>query len=202
MVNGIIESVDTTETCVATGMNTIMRTVGGAIGGQIAAAVLTAHLDLDGELTDAGFTAAFATITVSLVVAVIFVLAIPGRRRLPVQVPAPAGLAEAALTPAAEPDRAPGVLVGRVRRSGARVPAAVLTVIGLDGREVLHTRADAAGEFTVEVPPGRYFVIATDAGRTPHAVSVELNGHPVDLDLVLPTAVVRPDRAEPRVALR
>ncbi|MBA3745674.1 hypothetical protein [Sporichthya sp.] len=46
-------------------------------------------------------------------------------------------------------------------------PGAV-TVIGLDGREVLHTRADDAGEFTIGVPPGRYFVVATDAGRSDH----------------------------------
>ncbi|HUR74625.1 MAG TPA: MFS transporter [Sporichthya sp.] len=189
MANVIIEAVEPTETGVATGMNTIMRTVGGAIGGQLAAAVLTAHLSATGDLTDTGFTAAFATITVSLVVAVFFVLAIPARPR-PAVVPGWAPEAVVALTPGIEPHPPAGTLSGSVRRSGSRVPAAVLTVIGVDGREVLHTRADAAGEFTVRVPPGRYFVVATEAGRTPQAVSVELNGHPVTLDLALPPAPV------------
>jgi hypothetical protein len=181
-------------------MNTIMRTVGGAVGGQLSAAVLTAHLDLNDEITDAGFTAAFWVITISLVAAAAFVLLLPGRARrapAPVEVPAtgadevevPEGLAfEAAVGPGAgsEPGLHPALLSGRVRRDGVHVPAAILTVIAGDGREVLHTRADDAGEFRLDVPSGRYYVVVTDDGRDPRAVGVLVNGHPVRLDLTLP----------------
>jgi hypothetical protein len=168
-----------------------MRTVGGAVGGQLSAAVLTAHLAANGDNTDSGFTAAFTVVAVSLVAAVVFVLAIPGKRRG--RAPAaevPAGLVEEVVTGlGVDTELASGVLLGRVQRGTARVPAAVLTVIGMDGREVLHTRADESGEFAVHVPSGRYYVIATDEGRDPQAVAVELNGHPVTVNVALPSPV-------------
>lgn len=181
MPNLIIEAVEPSQTGVATGMNAIMRTVGGAIGGQVAAAVLTGYLTASGYPREAGYTLTFLLLAGALGIALISVLAIPKPARA-------AGVTRGPVEVAPEPDPAPGVLLGRVRRADTRVPAAVLTVIGLDGREVLHTRANDAGEFTIEVPPGRYFVVVTDAGRSPQAVSVELNGHPVDLDLLLPSS--------------
>jgi hypothetical protein len=201
MANAIIENVEPTETGVATGMNTIMRTVGGAVGGQLSAAVLTAHLGVGGNPTDAGYTAAFTVIAISLLGSVVFVLAVPGRRHArkaaatsPGAEEVPAGLLVEPAVPIAIDEPLSGqTLAGRVRRGRERVPAAVLTVIGDHGREVLHTRADDAGEFRIHVPSGHYYVIVTDAGRDPKAVAVELNGHPVSLDVALPA----PDVTEP-----
>ncbi len=202
MPNLIIEAVEPTQTGVATGMNAIMRTVGGAIGGQVAAAVLTGYMAANGYPREAGYTLTFLLLAGALALALVSVLAIPAPKAAPVTAPGPVPvLAEVAAIPVvgSDPD---SVLLGRVRRRGVGVPGAVLTVLGTDGREVLHTRTDDAGEFTIEVPPGRYFVVATDAGRSPQAVSVELNGHPVDLDLILPAPLVQPEPAERWVALR
>jgi len=98
----------------------------------------------------------------------------------------PLGLGAEAAVPVAVVEPALGTLVsGRVRRGGAPV-AAVLTVIGPGGRQVLNSRADERGEFAVSLRPGRYYVVATDAGRDPRAVAVDVNGRPVQVDLALP----------------
>jgi EmrB/QacA subfamily drug resistance transporter len=81
MANLIVEAVPQRQTGEATGMNTIMRTVGGAFGAQIAAAIVTGHLEPGTSYpAESGFTEAFAMGAVALLVALVAVLLIPGRR--------------------------------------------------------------------------------------------------------------------------
>jgi len=81
MANLIVEAVPQHQTGEATGMNTIMRTVGGAFGAQIAAAIVTGHLEPGTSFPqESGFTTAFAMGSVALLIALVAVLLIPGRR--------------------------------------------------------------------------------------------------------------------------
>jgi hypothetical protein len=101
------------------------------------------------------------------------VLAIPTRIQrpaAPVAVPTPVGL------------------FGRVGRpDGAAVPAAVLSVIAEDGRQIAWTRADSDGGYHLDLAdPGRYLVVAADAGRDPQAIEIRLDGRPVELPITLP----------------
>jgi MFS family permease len=77
MANLIVESVDVTQTGVATGMNTIVRSIGGAIGSQVSAGIVTATLAANGLPTERGFTIAFASCAVALAVAFVVALRIP-----------------------------------------------------------------------------------------------------------------------------
>ena len=77
MANLIVESVDVTQTGVATGMNTIVRTIGGAIGSQVSAGIVTATLAASGLPTERGFTIAFASCAVALGLAFVVALRIP-----------------------------------------------------------------------------------------------------------------------------
>ncbi len=89
MANLIVEAVEQRQTGVATGMNTIMRTIGGSLGGQIAASIVAGHISArTGFPTESGFTAAFLLSAAGVGGAFLFALAIPGRRRAPVAVPA------------------------------------------------------------------------------------------------------------------
>jgi EmrB/QacA subfamily drug resistance transporter len=89
MANLIVEAVEQRQTGVATGMNTIMRTIGGSLGGQIAATIVAGHVSSrTGLPTESGFTIAFLLSAVGVAGAFACALAIPGRRRAPVAVPA------------------------------------------------------------------------------------------------------------------
>jgi EmrB/QacA subfamily drug resistance transporter len=89
MANLIVEAVEQRQTGVATGMNTIMRTIGGSLGGQIAASIVAGHVSSKTGLpTESGFTAAFALSGAGVAGAFAFALAIPGRRRPALAVPA------------------------------------------------------------------------------------------------------------------
>jgi EmrB/QacA subfamily drug resistance transporter len=89
MANLIVEAVEQRQTGVATGMNTIMRTIGGSLGGQIAASIVAGHVSsATGLPTESGFTAAFLLSGAGVAGAFGFALAIPGRRRTALVVPA------------------------------------------------------------------------------------------------------------------
>jgi MFS family permease len=79
MANLIVEAVPAEQTGVATGMNTIVRTIGGAIGATVTAEIVTATVTASGQPTERGFTIAFATSAVGLVVAFLAGLAVPSR---------------------------------------------------------------------------------------------------------------------------
>jgi EmrB/QacA subfamily drug resistance transporter len=89
MANLIVEAVEQRQTGVATGMNTIMRTIGGSLGGQIAASIVAGHVSsATGLPTESGFTAAFLLSGAGVAGAFACALAIPGRRRAALVVPA------------------------------------------------------------------------------------------------------------------
>ena len=77
MANLIAESVDVTQTGVATGLNTIVRSIGGAIESQLSAGIVTATVASTGLPTERGFTIAFASCAVALAVAFVVALRIP-----------------------------------------------------------------------------------------------------------------------------
>jgi EmrB/QacA subfamily drug resistance transporter len=87
MANLIVDAVPQSQTGEATGMNTIMRTVGGAIGAQVSASIVSGHVAASGLPTDVGYTSALTMGTISLAVAFLAGLLIPGR---PTLAPAPA----------------------------------------------------------------------------------------------------------------
>jgi MFS family permease len=79
--NLIVQAVPSTQTGVASGMNTVMRTLGGALGGQLSATFIannTAH----GFPTVTGFTDTYVMATVFLVVCVVAGLLVPGVSRV------------------------------------------------------------------------------------------------------------------------
>jgi hypothetical protein len=55
MGNLVVQAVPSTQTGVASGMNTVMRTLGGALGGQLAATFIVDHM-AGGLPTVTGFT--------------------------------------------------------------------------------------------------------------------------------------------------
>ncbi|MDH6588280.1 EmrB/QacA subfamily drug resistance transporter [Streptomyces sp. SAI-133] len=76
---------------------------------------------------------------------------------------------------------------GTVRHSdGTVVPGAALTLIDVAGAQIGREAGGADGRFALPAPgPGSYVLIAAASGHQPQAVSVTLDGHPVELDLVL-----------------
>ena len=80
--NLIVQAVPSTQTGVASGMNTVMRTLGGALGGQLSATFIannTAH----GLPTVTGFTDSYLMATAFLAVGVVAGLLVPGGRTAP-----------------------------------------------------------------------------------------------------------------------
>ncbi len=74
--NLIVKAVPSTQTGVASGMNTVMRTLGGALGGQLAATFIannTAH----GLPTVTGFTDSYVMATIFLVVCMLAAITVP-----------------------------------------------------------------------------------------------------------------------------
>ncbi|WP_185806111.1 MFS transporter [Streptomyces sp. RP5T] len=94
-------------------------------------------------------------------------------------------------TPAIPQARAPRTAAapvrGTVRRSdGTVVPRAALTLIDVAGAQIGRGTGSEDGRFTLAAPgPGSYVLIAAASGHQPQAVSVTVDEHPVELDLVL-----------------
>jgi MFS family permease len=81
MANLIIEAVPPSQTGVATGMNTNIRSIGGALGSSIATSIIVTDVLPSGLPKETGFVVAFLVCGVSMVVAGLAALAVPGRRR-------------------------------------------------------------------------------------------------------------------------
>jgi EmrB/QacA subfamily drug resistance transporter len=75
--NLIVQAVRSTQTGVASGMNTVMRTLGGALGGQISATFI-AHNTAHGLPSVTGFTDTYVMATLFLVVCVLAAVLVPG----------------------------------------------------------------------------------------------------------------------------
>jgi MFS family permease len=76
--NLIVQAVPSTQTGVASGMNTVMRTLGGAVGGQLSATFIADNV-AHGLPTVTGFTDTYAMATLFLIVCVLAGLLVPGR---------------------------------------------------------------------------------------------------------------------------
>jgi hypothetical protein len=76
--NLIVQAVPSTQTGVASGMNTVMRTLGGALGGQLSATFIVAHTR-HGLPTVTGFTESYVMATVFLVICAFAGLLVPAR---------------------------------------------------------------------------------------------------------------------------
>lgn len=61
--NLIVQAVPSSQTGVASGMNTVMRTLGGALGGQLSATFIAGNIAADGLPTVTGFTESFLMAT-------------------------------------------------------------------------------------------------------------------------------------------
>ncbi|UGS36647.1 MFS transporter [Capillimicrobium parvum] len=81
MANLVVNSVEPTQTGVATGINTITRNIGGAVGGQITASLLASHALASGHVAESGYTIAFAISGVAALAALAVCLLVPNPRR-------------------------------------------------------------------------------------------------------------------------
>ena len=73
----IVDAVPSTQTGVASGMNANIRTIGGAVGAAVMASIVTSKLLPDGLPKESGYTAGFAMLSVSMVLAAAAGLLIP-----------------------------------------------------------------------------------------------------------------------------
>jgi EmrB/QacA subfamily drug resistance transporter len=95
--NLVVQAVPTSQTGVASGMNTVLRTLGGALGGQIAATFVV-ESTVHGLPTMTGFTRTFAMATLFMACCVVAGLLVPVRRKLAVSAARGAAGASAAET--------------------------------------------------------------------------------------------------------
>ncbi len=115
--NLIVQAVPSSQTGVASGMNTVMRTLGGALGGQLSATFIASNIAAGGLPTVTGFTESFLLATGFLALCFIAGLLVPkvlapdggGRRprakpRCPLPTP-PSRRRLAPLAPVIDPDR-------------------------------------------------------------------------------------------------
>lgn len=81
MATLITESVEPTQTGIATGMNTVMRTIGGVIGGQVGAALLSANVIRATHVPAAhGFGVAFGVSAAAAFVGAVVAIFVTPRR--------------------------------------------------------------------------------------------------------------------------
>jgi EmrB/QacA subfamily drug resistance transporter len=80
MANLIVEAVPSSQTGVATGMNTVTRSLGGAVGSQVAGSVLASSVMASGLPSEHGFTIAFVLAAAAGGLGALCALAVPGRR--------------------------------------------------------------------------------------------------------------------------
>jgi EmrB/QacA subfamily drug resistance transporter len=76
-------------------------------------------------------------------------------------------------------------LTGRVHDVADHALTAQLSLLDPAGAEVATVRTDAAGEFRVDLAPGRYLVTVTAAGHAPKAAVLEVPSSGVELDVTL-----------------
>jgi MFS family permease len=79
MANLIVEAVPSSQTGVATGMNTVTRTLGGAVGSQVAGSVLASSVLSSGLPSEHGFTIAFVLAATAAGLGALCALAVPHR---------------------------------------------------------------------------------------------------------------------------
>ncbi|HST47135.1 MFS transporter [Jatrophihabitans sp.] len=80
MSNIIVDSVPSSQTGVASGMNANIRTIGGSVGAAVMASVVTSEVLPDGLPTESSYTAGFAMLAGALLLAALAGLLIPSLR--------------------------------------------------------------------------------------------------------------------------
>lgn len=95
MANLIIEAVPSSQTGVATGMNTNIRSIGGALGSAIATSIVVSEVLRSGFPAEGGYVVAFVVCSGALLVAALAGLSIPNRRAPSVAAPESALMREA-----------------------------------------------------------------------------------------------------------
>jgi EmrB/QacA subfamily drug resistance transporter len=78
----VVGAVPSSQTGVASGMNTNIRTIGGSIGSAVMASIVTSRLAPSGFPKESGYTIGFAALTAGLVLAALAATLIPSARRL------------------------------------------------------------------------------------------------------------------------
>ncbi|SEP25698.1 MFS transporter [Trujillonella endophytica] len=84
MANLVVAAVPSSQTGVASGMNTNIRTIGGAVGTALLAGVVTADLQPSGYPAESGYTSAFVLAAAGLLLAALAALLVPAVRRDPI----------------------------------------------------------------------------------------------------------------------
>ncbi|WP_409332086.1 MFS transporter [Trujillonella humicola] len=84
MANLVVAAVPSSQTGVASGMNTNIRTIGGSIGTAVLAGVVTAGATSSGLPQESGYTTAFLLSAAGLLLAAVAALLVPAVRRDPV----------------------------------------------------------------------------------------------------------------------
>jgi EmrB/QacA subfamily drug resistance transporter len=77
MSNLVVESVEASQTGVASGMNANIRTVGGALGGAVLASVVTAGARPDGLPVEHGYTYGFGFLALTAIAAAVVAVLVP-----------------------------------------------------------------------------------------------------------------------------
>jgi EmrB/QacA subfamily drug resistance transporter len=83
LTNLIVNSVPTSQTGAASGMNANFRTIGGAIGAALMASIVTANLQPSNLPDESGYTTGFLLLAGISVAAVVAALIVPSGRRAP-----------------------------------------------------------------------------------------------------------------------
>jgi EmrB/QacA subfamily drug resistance transporter len=78
----VVAAVPSSQTGVASGMNTNIRTIGGSIGSAVMAGIVTSSLEASGLPKEAGYTMGFAALAGGLLLAALAATLIPSARRL------------------------------------------------------------------------------------------------------------------------
>lgn len=186
----IMRSVPITETASANGLNSLLRSVGTSTSSAVVAALLTAMViggsGPGAKLPSLGaFQAVYWVAALASLAAAFIALYIP--RRQP----------ESSSTALPSRKRAPleedeekdteivvsGTVIGMLRKTSADgilttferpIRQAVVSLLSIDGQPVDWSRASNEGRFALVLPePGRYLVVTSGDGWTPHSEVVQ-----------------------------
>lgn len=202
----IMRSVPITETASANGLNSLLRSIGTSTSSAVVAALLTAMVIGGGggaaaALPSLGaFQAVYWIAALAALIAVFVALYIPRQpESSSTALPRRGAAARKASTVAEEEDDVEivvsGTVIGETTRTDGHgavtvferpIRQAVVSLLGTDGQPVDWSRASNEGRFALVLPePGRYLVITSADGWTPHSEVVrfedETSAHEIRL---------------------
>lgn len=190
----IMAAVPITQTAAANGLNNLMRALGTSFASAIAGVLLATLVSSSGVPTEGAFVLVMLLGAGGSVVALVIMAFVP-KRPASDAAAAPAPVAAAPAVPEVEePLTAPlarPLVSGSVRRGGAPVDGATVTVVSNAGRQLGRAVTGPDGRYTVAADePGVPHLLVVRADGVSHAE--HLGGGPVsrDVDLRTPAAVV------------